>query len=67
MFKQEYKNMLNEHKRIVVALDNLSKIASMENRQDALPFIEQVTLCNEWGTSNLFSYYSNRRLLQLRK
>jgi hypothetical protein len=41
MFKQEYKNMLNEHKRIVVALDNLWKTSSMENRQDALPFIEQ--------------------------
>jgi hypothetical protein len=67
MFKQEYKNMLNEHKQIVVALDNVSKTASMENRQDALPFIEQVTLCNERGTSNLSSYYSNRRLLQLRK
>lgn len=42
MFKQEYKNMLNEHKQIVVALDNLSKTASMENRQDALAFIEQL-------------------------
>lgn len=42
MFKQEYKNMLNEHKQIVVALDNLSKTASMENRQDALTFIEQL-------------------------
>lgn len=42
MFKQEYKNMLNEHKQIVVALNNLSKTASMEDRQDALAFIEQL-------------------------
>ncbi len=42
MFRQEYKNMLNEHTQIVVALDNLSKIASMENKQDALAFIEQL-------------------------
>lgn len=42
MFKQEYKNMLNEHKQIVVALNNLSKTASMEDRLDALAFIEQL-------------------------
>ena len=38
-FKQEYPTMLEEHKQIVVALDNLENTAMKENRQDVLSFI----------------------------
>jgi hypothetical protein len=38
-FKQEYPTMLEEHKQIVAALDNLEKTAMQENRQDAISFI----------------------------
>ena len=38
-FKQEYPTMLQEHKQIVVALDNLENTAMNENRQDVISFI----------------------------
>lgn len=38
-FKQEYPTMLEEHKQIVAALDNLENTAMQENRQDAISFI----------------------------
>jgi hypothetical protein len=38
-FKQEYPTMLEEHKQIVVALDNLENTAMNENRQDVMSFI----------------------------
>jgi hemerythrin-like domain-containing protein len=38
-FKQEYPTMLEEHKQIVAALDNLENTAMKENRQDAISFI----------------------------
>jgi iron-sulfur cluster repair protein YtfE (RIC family) len=38
-FKQEYSTMLEEHKQIVAALDNLENTAMKENRQDAISFI----------------------------
>jgi hypothetical protein len=38
-FKQEYPTMLEEHKQIVVALENLENTAMKENRQDVLSFI----------------------------
>jgi len=38
-FKQEYPTMLEEHKQIVAALDNLENIAMQENRQDVISFI----------------------------
>ena len=38
-FKQEYPTMLEEHKQIVSALDNLENTAMKENRQDVISFI----------------------------
>jgi hypothetical protein len=38
-FKQEYPSMLEEHKQIVAALDNLENIAMQENKQDVISFI----------------------------
>ncbi|HSF52013.1 MAG TPA: hemerythrin domain-containing protein [Nitrososphaeraceae archaeon] len=38
-FKQEYPTMLEEHKQIVAALDNLENTAMKENRQDVISFI----------------------------
>ena len=38
-FKQEYPTMLEEHKQIVAALDNLENTTMQENRQDAISFI----------------------------
>ncbi|HJU59239.1 MAG TPA: hypothetical protein VJ583_05785 [Nitrososphaeraceae archaeon] len=38
-FKQEYLTILEEHKRIVAALDKLEKTAIQEGRQDVLSFI----------------------------
>ena len=38
-FKQEYPTMLEEHKQIVSALDNLENTAMQENRQDVISFI----------------------------
>jgi hypothetical protein len=38
-FKQEYPTMLEEHKQIVDALDNLENTAMKENRQDVISFI----------------------------
>jgi len=38
-FKHEYPTMLEEHKQIVVALDNLENTAMNENRQDVISFI----------------------------
>lgn len=41
-FKQEYPSMLEEHKQIVAALDNLENIAMKENRQDVISFIAEL-------------------------
>jgi hypothetical protein len=38
-FKQEYPTMLEEHKQIIAALDNLKNTAMQENRQDVISFI----------------------------
>ena len=38
-FKQEYPTMLEEHKQIVSALNNLENTAMQENRQDVISFI----------------------------
>ena len=38
-FKQEYPTMLEEHKQIISALDNLKNTAMKENRQDVISFI----------------------------
>lgn len=41
-FKKEYMIMLEEHKQIVAALENLKSLALQENRQDILTFIEEL-------------------------
>lgn len=41
-FKQEYPSMLEEHKQIVAALDNLENIAMKDNRQDVISFIAEL-------------------------
>lgn len=41
-FKQKYPIMLEDHKQIVVALNKLENIATKENRQDVISFIEQL-------------------------
>ena len=41
-FKQEYPSMLEGHKQIVAALDNLENIAMKENRQDVISFIAEL-------------------------
>ena len=42
--KAELPQMLDEHKNIVVALDNLANAAKSENKQDALEFTEKLKM-----------------------
>jgi ferritin len=42
--KSELKNMLEEHKTITLALENLKSIAQKENRNDIVKFADELVL-----------------------